>query len=123
MDDSDNTAVMHYLNALHDEAFAKGRELGYAEGYNAGVQAARDYLAGMTTPQSKPLSAGIEELNLTPTTYNLLKNDGIHTIGDLTERTRAELLDISGFAEKRIAEVETALKPLYRLADQKSRES
>jgi DNA-directed RNA polymerase subunit alpha len=47
----------------------------------------------------------IEELDLGVRSYNCLKREGIQTIGDLTSKTEAELLNIPNFGRKSIEEV------------------
>ena len=39
----------------------------------------------------------VEELNLTQRSYNCLKREGIHTVGELTARSEADLMDIRNF--------------------------
>jgi len=47
----------------------------------------------------------IEELDLGVRSYNCLKREGIQTVGDLTSKTEAELLNIPNFGRKSIEEV------------------
>jgi DNA-directed RNA polymerase subunit alpha len=54
----------------------------------------------------------IEELNLTQRSYNCLKREGIHTVGELVARTEADLLDIRNFGQKSIDEVKVKLHGL-----------
>jgi len=54
----------------------------------------------------------IEELNLTQRSYNCLKREGIHTVGELTARSEADLMDIRNFGQKSIAEVKEKLQDL-----------
>lgn len=51
----------------------------------------------------------IEELNLTQRSYNCLKREGIHTVGELTARSEADLMDIRNFGQKSITEVKERL--------------
>lgn len=54
----------------------------------------------------------IEELNLTQRSYNCLKREGIHTVGELTARSEADLMDIRNFGQKSITEVKERLVDL-----------
>jgi DNA-directed RNA polymerase subunit alpha len=51
----------------------------------------------------------IEELDLTVRSYNCLKREGIHTVGELVGRSEADLLDIRNFGAKSIDEVKMKL--------------
>ncbi len=51
----------------------------------------------------------IEDLNLTQRSYNCLKREGIHTIGELVKRSEQDLLDIRNFGQKSIDEVKDKL--------------
>src|SRR5262244_1916412 len=52
---------------------------------------------------------GIEEMELTVRSYNCLKREGIHTVGELITRSEADLLDIRNFGAKSIDEVKAKL--------------
>ena len=54
----------------------------------------------------------IEEMDLTVRSYNCLKREGIHTVGELVARTEADLLDIRNFGQKSIDEVKIKLAGL-----------
>ena len=54
----------------------------------------------------------IEELDLTVRSYNCLKREGIHTVGELVSRSEADLLDIRNFGSKSIDEVKIKLAGL-----------
>ena len=54
----------------------------------------------------------IEDLNLTQRSYNCLKREGIHTIGELVSHTEQDLLDIRNFGMKSIDEVKEKLQSL-----------
>ena len=58
------------------------------------------------------LAITIEELNLSVRSYNCLKREGINTVGDLVQKTEAELLDIRNFGQKSIDEVKAKLEDL-----------
>ncbi|MDT4946615.1 MAG: DNA-directed polymerase subunit alpha, partial [Pseudonocardiales bacterium] len=57
-------------------------------------------------------SMPIEELDLTVRSYNCLKREGIHTVGELVGRSEADLLDIRNFGSKSIDEVKIKLAGL-----------
>ncbi len=54
----------------------------------------------------------VEELNLTQRSYNCLKREGIHTVGELTARSENDLMDIRNFGMKSITEVKEKLAEL-----------
>src|SRR5881227_1536215 len=55
------------------------------------------------------LALPIEELTLTVRSYNCLKREGIHTVGELVARSEQDLLDIRNFGAKSIEEVKQKL--------------
>jgi DNA-directed RNA polymerase subunit alpha len=55
------------------------------------------------------LALPIEEMDLTVRSYNCLKREGIHTVGELVSRSEADLLDIRNFGSKSIDEVKIKL--------------
>jgi DNA-directed RNA polymerase subunit alpha len=73
-----------------------------AEGVDIGPSAADAALAA-------DLALPIEEMDLTVRSYNCLKREGIHTIGELVGRSEADLLDIRNFGQKSIDEVKSKL--------------
>jgi DNA-directed RNA polymerase subunit alpha len=54
----------------------------------------------------------IESLELTIRTYNCLKREGIATVGEVMERTEAELLEIRNFGSKSVDEIREKLAEL-----------
>ncbi|MBA3249751.1 MAG: DNA-directed RNA polymerase subunit alpha [Geodermatophilaceae bacterium] len=54
----------------------------------------------------------IEEMDLTVRSYNCLKREGIHTVGELVSRSEADLLDIRNFGAKSIDEVKVKLNQM-----------
>jgi DNA-directed RNA polymerase subunit alpha len=48
-------------------------------------------------------------MNLSVRSYNCLKREGIHTVGELVTRSEAELGDIRNFGQKSIDEVKAKL--------------
>ena len=56
--------------------------------------------------QIKPkLNTLINSWDISIRSYNVLKNDGVRTLGDLTERTAAELLRSPNFGKVSLAEI------------------
>ncbi len=61
----------------------------------------------------------VEELNLSVRSYNCLKREGINTVGDLIQKSEAELMDIRNFGQKSIDEVKGKLEELgYSLREE-----
>jgi DNA-directed RNA polymerase subunit alpha len=88
------------------EIFGLGRELDEtAEGIDIGPSPTDAALAA-------DLALAIEELDLTVRSYNCLKREGIHTVGELISRSEADLLDIRNFGAKSIDEVKLKLAGL-----------
>jgi len=85
------------------ELFGLARELNIdAEGIEIGPSPAEaDTIAAFAMP--------IEDLDLTVRSYNCLKREGIHTVGELVSRSEADLLDIRNFGAKSIDEVKMKL--------------
>jgi DNA-directed RNA polymerase subunit alpha len=73
-----------------------------AEGIDIGPSPAEGALAA-------DLALPIEEMDLTVRSYNCLKREGIHTVGELITRSEADLLDIRNFGAKSIDEVKAKL--------------
>lgn len=61
---------------------------------------------------SEDLATPIEELSLTVRSYNCLKREGVHTVGELITRSEADLMDIRNFGQKSIEEVKEKLAEL-----------
>ena len=88
------------------ELFGLARELNVdAEGIDIGPSPADAFVA-------EQLSTPIESLDLTVRSYNCLKREGIHTVGELIGRSEADLLDIRNFGSKSIDEVKAKLTTL-----------
>jgi DNA-directed RNA polymerase subunit alpha len=85
------------------ELFGLARELNVdAEGVDIGAPPADAALAaGLAVP--------VEELTLTVRSYNCLRREGIHTVGELVARSEQDLLDIRNFGAKSIEEVKQKL--------------
>ena len=88
------------------ELFGLARELNVeAEGIEIGPSPAEaDHIAAFGLP--------IDDLDLTVRSYNCLKREGIHTVGELIGRSEQDLLDIRNFGAKSIDEVEVKLAGL-----------
>ncbi|MFT4127744.1 MAG: DNA-directed RNA polymerase subunit alpha [Gordonia sp. (in: high G+C Gram-positive bacteria)] len=88
------------------ELFGLARELNVeAEGIEIGPSPAEaDHIASFSLP--------IEDLDLTVRSYNCLKREGVHTVGELVARTESDLLDIRNFGQKSIDEVKVKLHAL-----------
>jgi len=85
------------------ELFGLARELNVeAEGIDIGPSPTDAALAA-------DLALPIEELTLTVRSYNCLKREGIHTVGELVARSEQDLLDIRNFGAKSIEEVKQKL--------------
>eukprot|EP01059_Diplonema_ambulator_P016361 TRINITY_DN27807_c0_g1_i1.p1 TRINITY_DN27807_c0_g1~~TRINITY_DN27807_c0_g1_i1.p1 ORF type:complete len:100 (+),score=7.51 TRINITY_DN27807_c0_g1_i1:32-301(+) len=58
------------------------------------------------------LALPIEDLEMSVRSYNCLKREGIHTVGELVTRSEADLMDIRNFGAKSIDEVKAKLTEL-----------
>ncbi|MGB7983347.1 MAG: DNA-directed RNA polymerase subunit alpha [Candidatus Nanopelagicales bacterium] len=88
------------------ELFGLARELNVnAEGIEIGPSPADELVA-------EQLSTPIESLDLTVRSFNCLKREGIHTVGELISRSEADLMDIRNFGSKSIEEVKDKLNTL-----------
>ncbi|WP_394282141.1 DNA-directed RNA polymerase subunit alpha [Corynebacterium sp.] len=88
------------------ELFGLARELNTeAEGIEIGPSPQEtEYIAAYNLP--------IEDLNFSVRSYNCLKRQEIHTVGELAECTESDLLDIRNFGQKSINEVKIKLASL-----------
>jgi DNA-directed RNA polymerase subunit alpha len=85
------------------ELFGLARELNVeAEGIDIGPSPVDEQMAA-------DLALPVEDLNLTVRSYNCLKREGIHTVGELISRSEQDLLDIRNFGAKSIDEVKAKL--------------
>lgn len=88
------------------ELFTLARELNVeAEGIEIGP-------SPVDTAMAADLALPIEDLELTVRSYNCLKREGIHTVGELVSRSEADLMDIRNFGAKSIDEVKDKLVEL-----------
>lgn len=88
------------------ELFGLARELNTAaEGIEMGPSPQEsEYIAAYSMP--------IEDLNFSVRSYNCLKRQEIHTVGELAECTESDLLDIRNFGQKSINEAKIKLAQL-----------
>ncbi len=85
------------------ELFGLARELNVdAEGIEMGPSL-------LDAAHQADLALPIEDLDLTVRSYNCLKREGIHTVGELINRSEADLLDIRNFGSKSIDEIKAKL--------------
>lgn len=88
------------------ELFGLAREMNLdAEGIDIGPSPTDAFVA-------EQLSTPIEQLDMTVRSYNCLKREGIHTVGELITRSEADLLDIRNFGAKSIDEIKLKLHGL-----------
>ena len=88
------------------ELFGLARELNVeAEGIEIGPSPTDAALA-------QDLALPIEDLGLLSRSYNCLKREGIHSVGELVARSEADLLDIRNFGVKSITEIKEKLASL-----------
>lgn len=88
------------------ELFGLARELNTeAEGIEIGP-------SPVDTALDEELATPIEQMELSIRSYNCLKREGIHTIGELVARSEADLLDIRNFGAKSIDEVKAKLEEM-----------
>jgi uncharacterized protein len=59
--------------------------------------------------QAEPSDQSVESLNLTLRSYNSLRREGIHTVGDLAARTREQLLAIDNIGPASVEEIRQKL--------------
>ena len=88
------------------ELFSLARELNVnAEGIEIGPSPVDEQIA-------ESLNLPVEDLDLSVRSYNCLKREGIHTVGELVARSEEDLLDIRNFGSKSIDEVKETLAGL-----------
>jgi hypothetical protein len=66
-------------------------------------------LAGTAVPGDGAQEAPVEDLQLPVRTFNSLRREGIHTIGDLAARNEADLLAINNLGPQSISEIKLKL--------------
>jgi DNA-directed RNA polymerase subunit alpha len=94
---SAGTTMVELVNLFSELSETPGLSLGPAEGEEAdeGIKA-----------------LPIEELQLSVRSYNCLKREGVNTVGDLVQKSEAELTDIRNFGQKSIEEVKAKLEDM-----------
>lgn len=61
---------------------------------------------------NKKLEKKIEELDLSVRSYNCLKRAGIHTVGELTQKTEEDMMRVRNLGRKSLKEVVTKLREI-----------
>ncbi len=79
--------------------------IGEGPGLDLGPEPGDDEATGV-------LAQPIEDLDLTVRSYNCLKREGVTTVGELTEQSEEDLLEIRNFGQKSIDEVKAKLAEL-----------
>ena len=79
--------------------------IGEGPGLDLGPEPGEDEASGV-------LAQPIEDLDLTVRSYNCLKREGVTTVGELTEQSEEDLLEIRNFGQKSIDEVKAKLAEL-----------
>ncbi len=79
--------------------------VGEGPGLDVGPEPGEDEASGV-------LAQPIEDLDLTVRSYNCLKREGVTTVGELTEQSEEDLLEIRNFGQKSIDEVKAKLAEL-----------
>ena len=79
--------------------------IGEGPGLDLGPEPGDDEASGV-------MAQPIEDLDLTVRSYNCLKREGVTTVGELTEQSEEDLLEIRNFGQKSIDEVKAKLAEL-----------
>ena len=79
--------------------------IGEGPGLDLGPEPGDDEASGV-------MAQPIEDLDLTVRSYNCLKREGVTTVGELTEQSEEDLLEIRNFGQKSIDEVKAKLSEL-----------
>ena len=64
---------------------------------------------GRLAPRNDNLNRSVEELELSVRSYNCLKNANIQSIGELVQKTEAEMLKTKNFGRKSLNEIKEIL--------------
>lgn len=76
-------------------------------------QLAEDYMIERATPEAgRNLEKPIEDLDLSVRSYNCLKRAGIHTLGELIEKTEEDMMKVRNLGKKSLKEVKQKLEEL-----------
>ena len=73
------------------------------------IEAEGHHDAGFGTLRNDNLNRSVEELELSVRSYNCLKNANIQTIGELVQKTEAEMLKTKNFGRKSLNEIKEIL--------------
>jgi DNA-directed RNA polymerase subunit alpha len=76
------------------------------------AEAAEETVERATGHMDEVLNRSVEELELSVRSYNCLKNANIQTIGDLVQKTEAEMLRTKNFGRKSLNEIKEILQAL-----------
>lgn len=76
------------------------------------AEAAEEPAERAVSQMNEVLSRSVEELELSVRSYNCLKNANIQTIGDLVQKTEAEMLRTKNFGRKSLNEIKEILAGL-----------
>jgi len=90
-------------------AGSEGADADVIVGADFGGSSATDPGAVAGAPSAEELAQPVEELNLSLRSYNSLRREGIHTIGDLASRTREDLLAIDNIGPASVEEIKQKL--------------
>ena len=90
-------------DASADAAAATGEGFGQGTGFGEGAD------GGLGDRSAGDLAQPVEELQLSLRSYNSLRREGIHTIGDLATRTREDLLAIDNIGPASVDEIKQKL--------------
>jgi DNA-directed RNA polymerase subunit alpha len=94
---SAGSTLSELVNLFGDLAESQGLQVGPAQ---------------QDTQLTGDMALTVEDLNLSVRSYNCLKREGINTVGDLVQKSEAELMDIRNFGQKSIDEVKAKLDEL-----------
>ncbi len=94
-----------------------GQDAGRVVRSGTGTQRSRPRASRSARRLPRPITSPsfalpIDDLDLTVRSYNCLKREGVHTVGELVARTESDLLDIRNFGQKSIDEVKIKLHQL-----------
>src|SRR5258707_168750 len=105
----DATDIILNLKQVPFKMMGEGTRTAYLKADSAG-----EVMSGQieTGPENEVLHRQVEELELSVRSYNCLKNANIQTIGDLVQKTEAEMLRPKNFGRKSLNEIKEILSGL-----------
>jgi len=77
--------------------------------FEEGVEGEVELIEPVTDQTTELLSRSVEELELSVRSYNCLKNANIQTLGDLVQKSEAEMLRTKNFGRKSLNEIKEIL--------------